>query len=195
MDDIDLQLPDDLLAQMYADWPRSSSDELLFPQWDLVFEDLLPTDMILSEETHPVSSSQLPESIFVTDIPTDLKEWQVIDIHTQRQRPPRLLEFLILLLEKSHYEPYASYTNRAEGVFHIHQPEKVAQLWEQVKNRHSKQRMTYDKFARAIRWFYKTDTMKKTNTRYTFQFSPKILSASNIDLNNNTLTSISCTDE
>ena len=195
MDDPDLQWPDDLIALMYADWPRSSSDELLFSPWDPDFDELLPTGMTLSEETHPASNSQLPEPTFVTDIPTDMKEWQVTDSHTQRQRPPRLLEFLLLLLEKSHYQPYASYTNRAEGVFHIHEPEKVAHLWEQVKNRHSQQRMTYDKFARAIRWFYKNDTMKKTNTRYTFQFSPKMLAASSIEVNSNTLTSISCTDE
>jgi hypothetical protein len=64
-----------------------------------------------------------------------------------------------------------------------------------VKNRHSQQKMTYDKFARAIRWFYKSDTMRKTNTRYTFQFSPQILSTPIIDVNNNTATSTSCTVE
>ncbi len=119
------------------------------------------------------------------DIPIDPKEWLVTDQTTRRQRPPRLYEFLILLLHKLHYASYASYKDRALGLFEIYEPEKVADLWQHVKNRQSGQKMTYDKFARAIRWYYKTDIMKKTNARYTFQFSSRTLAGIIIDENNN----------
>jgi hypothetical protein len=80
---------------------------------------------------------------------------------------------------------YASYKNKDQGVFEIHQPEKVANLWQHVKNRQSNQPMTYDKFARAIRWYYEKDVMRKTNARHTFQFSPKTLAGITTDENNN----------
>lgn len=125
------------------------------------------------------------------DIPLERKEWLITDAISKRQRSPRLFEFLILLLGKSHYESYASFTDRMNGVFQIHQPNKVAELWQAVKSRQSNQKMTYDKFARAIRWYYKSNIMQKTNTRYTFQFSSKTLKNYFLDENNNTTTGFS----
>jgi hypothetical protein len=119
------------------------------------------------------------------DIPLNRKEWLVQDRVSKRHRSPRLFEFLILLLGKSHYESYASFCDRSKGLFQIHQPAKVAELWQAVKSRQSNQKMTYDKFARAIRWYYKSNIMQKTNTRYTFKFSPETLRNYIIDENNN----------
>jgi hypothetical protein len=158
------------------DWNTS------FPDIDFL-DDLLLETSPSSEELPPPTN---PNENSSTDIPTDLREWLVIDKNSNRQRPPRLYEFLILLLKKEHYASYASYKDKSQGIFEIHQPEKVANLWQQVKNRQSYQNMTYDKFARAIRWYYKDDIMKKTNARYTFQFSRKTLQACMIDENNNT---------
>jgi hypothetical protein len=139
---------------------------------------------ILSEES---GSSVNPVDSSSNDIPTDPKEWRVKDQASKRDRPPRLYEFLILLLQKPHYASYASYKDKSQGIFEVHQPEKVADLWQQIKNRQSTQKMTYDKFARAIRWYYKGEIMKKTNARYTFQFSSKIVKTFIIDGNNNTI--------
>jgi hypothetical protein len=127
---------------------------------------------VLPEEPQPPVNSAESSS---PDIPTDPKEWLVTEQGSRRQRPPRLYEFLIMLLEKPHYASYASYKDKSQGVFEIHEPEKVANLWQQVKNRQSSQKMTYDNFARAVRWYYKGEIMKKTNARYTFQFTPKTL--------------------
>ncbi|CAF0778059.1 unnamed protein product [Rotaria sordida] len=107
-----------------------------------------------------------------TDIPFEPSEWRVFDSISDRYRSPRLLEFLRLLLNKTHYASYASYTDRSSGMFEIHKPNEVATLWEKVKSRQSNRAMTYDKFARAIRWYYKLGVMVKTNVRYTFQFGP-----------------------
>jgi hypothetical protein len=155
----------------------------LFPDIDFP-DDLLLDILPLSEELPPPIN---PNENSSTDIPTDRREWLVIDKNSNRQRPPRLYEFLILLLKKEHYASYASYKDKSQGIFEVHQPEKVANLWQQVTNRQSHNRMTYDKFARAIRWYYKDDIMKKTNTRHTFQFSPKTLQTCITDENNNTI--------
>lgn len=122
-----------------------------------------------------------------TDVPLIRTEWFIYDSLTKRHRSPRLFEFLILLLSKSHYEMYASFMDRSKGLFQIHQPEKVAELWQAVKSRQSNQKMTYDKFARAIRWYYKSNIMQKTNTRYTFQFSSSTLKNHFADENNNSI--------
>ncbi|CAF3170159.1 unnamed protein product [Rotaria socialis] len=128
--------------------------------------------------------------IFSFEIPLNRKEWLVEDLASKRQRSPRLFEFLILLLGKPQYKPFASFIDKPKGIFQIYQPEKVAELWQAVKSRQSNQRMTYDKFARAIRWYYKSNIMQKTNTRYTFQFSSKTLKNYFVDENNNTKLSL-----
>ncbi|CAF0885262.1 unnamed protein product [Rotaria sordida] len=125
------------------------------------------------------------------DVPLNRKEWLVEDLISKRQRSPRLFEFLILLLGKPQYICYASFIDKSKGIFHLHQPQKVAELWQAVKSRQSNQRMTYDKFARAIRWYYKSNIMQKTNTRYTFQFSARTLKNYFLDENNNTKMSLS----
>ena len=149
------------------------------------FDNFRPEPYPLSEQLYATHN---PLVNTLNDIPTDLSEWMIMDTISKRQRPPRLYEFLLSLLEKPHYHTYASYTNRSQGIFHIHEPQKVATLWEKVKSRQTTQTMTYDKFARAIRWYYKSDIMKKTNTRYTFQFSQQTLKRFMIDENNNTAT-------
>jgi hypothetical protein len=151
------------------------TDDDIFENWS---PDISPSYEEPYSSVNPIKNNSL-------DIPTDPREWLVTDQTTRRQRPPRLYEFLILLLHKAHYASYASYKDRALGLFEIYEPEKVADLWQQVKNRQSMQKMTYDKFARAIRWYYKADIMRKTNARYTFQFSPKTLAGIIIDENNN----------
>ncbi|CAF4547655.1 unnamed protein product [Rotaria sp. Silwood2] len=110
-----------------------------------------------------------------SDISFEPSEWLIFDSTLNRNRSPRLLEFLRLLLDKTHYTSYASYTNRSIGMFTIHKPNKVAALWKKVKSRQSSHTMTYDKFSRAIRWYYKSGKMLKTNARYTFQFGPDML--------------------
>ncbi|CAF4869090.1 unnamed protein product [Rotaria socialis] len=114
------------------------------------------------------------------------KDWQIMDSVSKRQRPPRLFEFLFLLLKNPNYTSYASFTNKSQGIFQIHEPDKVAMLWQQVKSRQSLKQMNYDKFARAVRWYYKLGIMQKTNSRYTFQFSPKTLEAFHTNHNNST---------
>jgi hypothetical protein len=139
---------------------------------DLYLDDLIEKDLVLSENIQPISNLVTTVS---QDIPRHPNEWLVTDRISRRLRPPRLYEFLYLLLQKPSYASYASYKDKSQGIFQVHEPEKIAELWQQIKSRQSNQKMTYDNFARAIRWYYKKDIMKKTNARYTFQFSSTTL--------------------
>lgn len=129
---------------------------------------------------------EVPDKV-TSNISNSQKYWLIEDAVSKRSRAPRLYEFLVLMVKNSKYEHLASFIDQRKGTFQIHQPEKVAELWQSVKNRQSNSKMTYDKFARAIRWYYKTNLMKKTNTRYTFQFSSQLLKAYFTDENNNDL--------
>ena len=171
VDILDTNIPDEM--RLFDGDLDLNDDEfhLLYANTDFS-EDLLTEPMIFSQESCPVVT---PVESILDNIPTNQNEWMVTDQLSKRKRPPRLYEFLILLLQNPRYASYASYSNVSEGIFQIHKPDQVAVLWEQVKNRQSTQKMTYDKFARAVRWYYKQDIMIKTNTRYTFQFSPATL--------------------
>jgi len=173
---------DDLDLDTFPLDEDSNSRVTLIQEWLHDSSPLTYTDLLYEQDGYIVCSF---------DIALDRREWLIQDSISKRQRSPRLFEFLILLLGNSRYESYASFTDRSKGIFQIHQPNKVAELWQAVKSRQSNQKMTYDKFARAIRWYYKSNIMQKTNTRYTFQFSSKSLRTYFVDENNNSKTDFS----
>ncbi|CAF0824360.1 unnamed protein product [Rotaria sp. Silwood1] len=98
------------------------------------------------------------------------KEWLIVDSTSRRLRAPRQNEFLYLLLERSWYSPYLTWLNKNEGLFKIHDPERVAKLWSKVKNRKTNGIMNYDTFARGLRFYYKSGSMIKTHKKHTFRF-------------------------
>jgi hypothetical protein len=156
------------------------SEEEFLEEYMDAFEDEVPDiPFIFMRELRLEDVLERPAVNMATqplEIPTDPNEWTVHDVEMNRLRSPLIIEYLVLLLNNPRYNSYASFTNRAEGLFRIDQPERVAALWQQVKGRQSSSPMTYDKFARAIRWCYTRGTMIKTQTRHTFQFSPTVLS-------------------
>jgi len=105
------------------------------------------------------------------DIPFDENEWLIRDTNTNRIRPPKLIEFLHLLLNNLRYLSYISWLNKNEGLFQIHDPEQVAHLWSQVKSRHTNNSMTFETFSRGIRYYYKNGSMLPTHTKYTYRFA------------------------
>jgi hypothetical protein len=180
-----------IISTVDADTNDSMLLDLLRCEWEREdFLNLTDFDAPMVSLENPVDLQSLlgsTEAPFF-DIATDARQWMVTDRTSRRLRAPRLYEFLLLLLQKPEYISYASYTDRSKGIFEIHEPDKVASLWQRIRGRQSTQDMTYDKFARAIRWYYPKGIMLKTNARYTFRFSAEILQDSLIDRNNNTLT-------
>jgi len=101
--------------------------------------------------------------------PIDPKEWLIQD--SNKMRPPKLYEFLVLLLNNPRYISYASWINKNEGIFKIHKPIQVAYLWKQVKIRKTNGSTNYDTFARGIRYYYKSGAMIKTHMKHTYCFA------------------------
>lgn len=102
---------------------------------------------------------------------SDLEELIIQDITSRRSRTPKLHEFLRLLLDNENYSSYASWLDKTDGLFKIHKPNQVANLWRRIKTRKSSASLDYDTFARSIRYYYKPGIMRKTHTRHTYRFA------------------------
>ncbi|CAF1520695.1 unnamed protein product [Rotaria magnacalcarata] len=181
-DKLGLDILDEMpLFDLDTDMNSYALDPSLFDPANL--GSFIDDSLLLSNELQPtfIQNEHVSNNTLINS-----KDWQIMDAVSKRQRPPRLFEFLILLLKNPNYTSYASFTNKSQGIFQIHEPDKVATLWQQVKSRQSLKQMNYDKFARAVRWYYKLGIMQKTNARYTFQFSPKTLEVFHTNHNNDT---------
>ncbi|CAF0908375.1 unnamed protein product [Rotaria sordida] len=98
-------------------------------------------------------------------------EWRIRDLLLRKSRPPKLDEFLHLLLNNLRYISYASWLNKAKGLFKIHKPTKVVELWRKIKNRKTRCNLNYEKFSRSIRYYYNKGIMIPTHRRYTYCFA------------------------
>ncbi|KAM5181111.1 transcription factor ETV7-like [Mantella aurantiaca] len=84
-----------------------------------------------------------------------------------------LWDYLYQLLDDSRYEPYIKWQDKELKVFRVVDPNKLAALWGNHKNRPN---MTYEKMSRAMRQYYKINLLKKEfGQKLTFRFlrSPK----------------------
>lgn len=140
---------------------------------------LSPYSSDLSSGSSPFSTPQsspqdaaMPSPDSPCDESFDSNEWLIYDESTGKARPPKLLEFLHLLLDNPRYRSYAAWLNKESGVFRIYRPDNVTSLWRQVKLRRTNGSMNYDTFARGIRYYYKSGSMLKTHTKHTYCFAP-----------------------
>ncbi|XP_014728112.1 PREDICTED: transcription factor ETV7 [Sturnus vulgaris] len=69
-----------------------------------------------------------------------------------------LWEYVYQLLSDRRYEPYIRWEDREAKVFRVVNPNGLAQLWGNHKNRMN---MTYEKMSRALRHYYKLNIIKK----------------------------------
>lgn len=84
----------------------------------------------------------------------------------------RIWEFIRDLLLDSQYCPtYICWENYEEGRFRFVQSDKVAKLWGKFKRN---DRMNYEKFSRAMRYYYKTGVLLPVQgKRLVYKFGPK----------------------
>ncbi|NXG70133.1 ETV7 factor, partial [Baryphthengus martii] len=66
--------------------------------------------------------------------------------------------YVYQLLSDSRYEPYIKWEDKEAKVFRVVNPNGLAQLWGNHKNRMN---MTYEKMSRALRHYYKLNIIKK----------------------------------
>ncbi|XP_040472877.1 transcription factor ETV7 [Falco naumanni] len=69
-----------------------------------------------------------------------------------------LWDYMYQLLSDSRYEPYIKWADKEAKVFRVVNPNGLAQLWGNHKNRMN---MTYEKMSRALRHYYKLNIIKK----------------------------------
>ncbi|XP_015197566.1 transcription factor ETV7 isoform X2 [Lepisosteus oculatus] len=69
-----------------------------------------------------------------------------------------LWDYVYQLLSDSRYEPYIRWEDRETMVFRVVDPNGLARLWGNHKNRAN---MTYEKMSRALRHYYKLNIIKK----------------------------------
>ncbi|NXX11264.1 ETV7 factor, partial [Podargus strigoides] len=69
-----------------------------------------------------------------------------------------LWDYVYHLLSDSRYEPYIKWEDKEAKVFRVVNPNGLAQLWGNHKNRMN---MTYEKMSRALRHYYKLNIIKK----------------------------------
>lgn len=101
----------------------------------------------------------------------DFSSFQIKNPSTSRSRTPKLYEFLQMVLNNPCFASYASWIEKDEGLFKIHQPQKVTNLWRKVKTRRRKRLMNYETLSRGIRYYYKSGRMLKTHTKHTYRFA------------------------
>lgn len=75
------------------------------------------------------------------------------------------------VLKKPEYNYMVNWENRKEGLFRFHDAPAFAALWGKHRNRPN---MTYDKVARALRYYYKRDILNQVGGRLTYRFSKRL---------------------
>ena len=75
------------------------------------------------------------------------------------------------MIKKPKYSHIVSWENQKDGLFCFHNPSAFAALWGRHRNRPS---MTYDKVARALRYYYKRDILEQVGGRLTYKFSKRL---------------------
>jgi len=105
----------------------------------------------------------------VTTVATQtLPERTIYDDLDPVKLPVRYLyEFLELLLSDEQYNKLIVWKDKEERVFMLIDHHKVAELWGMHKR---KKPMTYDKFSRALRFYYSKKILKKEPGRFTYRF-------------------------
>ncbi|KAM4795729.1 transcription factor ETV7-like [Rhinophrynus dorsalis] len=69
-----------------------------------------------------------------------------------------LWDYLYQLLSDKRYEPYIKWEDKESKIFRVVNPNKLAALWGNHKNRPN---MTYEKMSKALQLYYKTKVLKK----------------------------------
>lgn len=64
-----------------------------------------------------------------------------------------------------------SWESRKDGLFRFHDPSAFAALWGRHRNRPN---MTYDKVARALRYYYRREILEPVGGRLTYKFTPRL---------------------
>lgn len=83
-------------------------------------------------------------------------------------KPTKIFEFILDILSEPRYRSIIAWEGK-HGQFTIIQPDLVAHLWGE---RNGRKNMTYQKFTRALRYYYHKNVLAKVRGRkYTYKFN------------------------
>ncbi|XP_068929657.1 transcription factor ETV7 isoform X2 [Petaurus breviceps papuanus] len=153
--------------------PGSEGSSLLKPTSQGVL--LAPLQKEVSSNTFgPLDPASLPRGAFFREEPLNLSHTSdvsyraevICSFHRTKQDSIdgklgdcRLLwDYVYQLLSDSRYESYIKWEDKDSKVFRVVDPNGLARLWGNHKNRVN---MTYEKMSRALRHYYKLNIIKK----------------------------------
>jgi hypothetical protein len=98
---------------------------------------------------------------------------KVVDTRILETMPSsvQLWEFVLRVLRNPLYSSIISWENQHEGIFHIHDPQALADLWGRHRNHEG---MNYDKMSRAMRYYYRRGILEPVRERLTYKFSSRL---------------------
>jgi hypothetical protein len=97
----------------------------------------------------------------------EVDDSDIKDIPTSAQ----LWEFTLRVLKKPKYKYMVSWEKREEGLFRFNNAQAFAALWGKHRNR---PQMSYDKVARALRYYYKRNILEQVGGRLTYRFTKRL---------------------
>lgn len=147
------------------------------------------TPLNLSQDHHPKQFHLQTPTIHVEQVVVggerkgkDSKDPFLDKIMTNRKRRmrgPKSWEFLVRLLRDPTTNPkLIRWENEAKGVFRLVQPAVIAQRWGRRTGKHASECLSYENFARGLRYHYATGALQPVSERsFVYKFGPKALLA------------------
>ncbi|CAD5120497.1 DgyrCDS9063 [Dimorphilus gyrociliatus] len=109
----------------------------------------------------------------ITDLEQDYYTFEIKSPEV-RKGPTRLWEFLVHLLNNPQDYSNLIIWESYSGQFYIRNPLELAEMWGRTKK---KSNMTYEKLARALRYYYNKMILTKIpGKRHTYKFNLRLLS-------------------
>ncbi|KAK8723639.1 hypothetical protein OTU49_011476 [Cherax quadricarinatus] len=102
---------------------------------------------------------------------------KILTNRKKRLRGPKSWEYLVRLLKDPTTNPFLiRWENEASGVFRLVQPSIIAQRWGRRTGRHAGETLSYENFARGLRYHYATGALLPVSERsFVYRFGPKAL--------------------
>lgn len=137
--------------------------------------------------THPFAQTGIHTSDSSNDAPLNLSRerrrgrdpflGKIATKRKRRLRGPKCWEYLARLLNDPSTNPsLVRWENRSNGVFRLVQPAIVAQRWGRRAGKHANDALTYENFARGLRYHYATGALQPVSERsFVYRFGPKAL--------------------
>lgn len=117
-----------------------------------------------------------PDGSTNTEIPvTDPLMTKISTTKRRRVRGPKSWEYLLRLLRDPSTNPtLIRWENEQEGIFRLVKPDAIALRWGKRTGKHCTDMLSYENFARGLRYHYVTGALSAVSERcFVYKFGPK----------------------